>query len=92
VLRCSSVVVEEGAFVRDCRRIAMMEVMDKVVTEDYSASSECGEGRGIGEKGMGRRGRESDERSREWKKRAEKNSWGRGNRCKRRPSWTEGDS
>jgi hypothetical protein len=36
VLRCSSVVVGEGAFVRHCRRIGQMGIMCRIGIVDYS--------------------------------------------------------
>jgi hypothetical protein len=46
MLRCSSIVVREGAFVRDCRGIGQMEVLCRVGIVDCSVSGECGSGKG----------------------------------------------
>jgi hypothetical protein len=48
VLRCSSVVVGKGAFVRDCRGIGQFGVMCRVSIVNYLASGTCGGGRGRG--------------------------------------------
>jgi hypothetical protein len=49
-----SLVVGEGAFVRDCSGIGQMWVMCRVGTVDYSVSAECGGGRDSRVKGRGR--------------------------------------
>jgi hypothetical protein len=53
VLRCS-LVVGEGAFVRDCSGIGQMWVLCRVGIVDYLAGAECGGGSGNGMKGRGR--------------------------------------
>jgi hypothetical protein len=53
VLRCSPVVMGEGACFRDCRQIGQMGVMRRVGTEDCSVSGEC-EDKGSGVKGRER--------------------------------------
>jgi hypothetical protein len=72
VLRCSSVVVVEGACVRDYKGIGQMRVLCRVGTGNYSVCGECGGSRGSGVKGRGRRVEEGEDRRRQWKKRTKK--------------------
>jgi hypothetical protein len=68
VLRCSSGLVGEGAFVRNCRGIGTMVVLHKFGVADYSVSGSCGVDRGSGAKGRGWQGGEGGEKRREWRK------------------------
>jgi hypothetical protein len=67
MFRCNSVTVGEGAIFRDCRGIGRMGVICKVCIVGYSASGECGGGRGSGVKDRGRREGKGKERRREQK-------------------------
>jgi hypothetical protein len=62
----------EGACVRVCRRMGQMGVMCRVDIIDYSVSNEYEGGKGSGVTGRGRQKGISEDRRREWKKRAEK--------------------
>jgi hypothetical protein len=58
----SSVVVGQGAYVRDCRVIRWMWVMCRVGIVDYSVSGEHGGDRGSGVKGREGRGENGERR------------------------------
>jgi hypothetical protein len=60
VLRCRSVIGEEGAIVRDCRGIEKIGVMHKVGIIDHSVNGECEGGRdsGVGKVQGGDKGKQ----------------------------------
>jgi hypothetical protein len=54
LLGCSSVIVGEGACVKDYRGVGQKGVIYRVGTVDQSASGVCGGGRGSGVNGRGK--------------------------------------